>query len=443
MTKHQIQSMIQPRYSLGDITELSAFLDKMGALAFTSLPNGLFPAAVLGSDKSYTGYSNVWVRDNIHVAHAHYAVGRAATATRTVRALMQYFLKHRRRFTDIIEGKSDPSVPMNRPHIRFDGATMEEVNEKWPHAQNDALGYFLWLFCKLVNDDLVEPSLEDLEMLGLFARYFEAIRFWEDEDSGHWEEVRKVSAPSIGVVVAGLRELAELVSKPQRVGMLQGDDFSPELVNSLAQRGKEALDNILPAECVQPGPTKNRPCDSALLFLIYPLKVVESEMADTILARVAAKLQGEIGIRRYLGDSYWAPDYKTKLAPEKGSTDYSEDLSGRDQLLPAVGQEAQWCIFDPIVSCIYGARYHATGYEADLAKQTEYLNRSLGQITAEDCAQVPAFRCPELYYLERGRYVPNDHTPLLWTQANVMLSLKMMEESCRISVKLPPDFAVE
>ena len=428
----QIQSMIQPRHSLGDITEICAFLEKMGALAFTPLPNGLFPAAALGTELSYTGYSYAWVRDNIHIAYAHHAVGRTATATKTVRALMQYFLKHRRRFTDIIGGKSDPAVPMNRPHIRFDGATMEELDEKWPHAQNDALGYFLWLFCKLVNDDLVEPSLEDLEMLGLFARYFEAVQFWEDEDSGHWEEVRKVSASSMGVVIAGLLELKELVCQRQHAGILQGDDLSPELVDSLVQRGREALNKILPAECVQPDTTKNRPYDSALLFLIYPLKVVESEMADSILGLVRTQLQGEHGIRRYLGDSYWAPDYKTKLAPEKRLTDYSEDLSGRDQLLPAVGQEAQWCIFDPIVSCIYGTRFHTTGGEADFTKQTEYLNRSLGQIIAEDCAQAPAFKCPELYYLERGRYVPNDHAPLLWAQANVMLSLKMMEESCRL-----------
>jgi phosphorylase kinase alpha/beta subunit len=65
-----------------------------------------------------------------------------------------------------------------------------------------------------------------------------------------------------------------------------------------------------------------------------------------------------------------------------------------------------------------------------LAKQTEYLNRSLGQITAADQADVPAFRCPELYYLEAGRYAPNDHVPLLWTQANLMLAMKLMEDNC-------------
>jgi phosphorylase kinase alpha/beta subunit len=75
-------------------------------------------------------------------------------------------------------------------------------------------------------------------------------------------------------------------------------------------------------------------------------------------------------------------------------------------------------------------RFRATRLEGTLTKQTEYLNRSLGQITPEGCQQAPPFRCPELYYLEHGRYVPNDHVPLLWTQANLMLSLKLMEESC-------------
>ena len=37
--------------------------------------------------------------------------------------------------------------------------------------------------------------------------YFQAIRYWQDEDSGHWEERRKIEASSIGAVVAGLREL--------------------------------------------------------------------------------------------------------------------------------------------------------------------------------------------------------------------------------------------
>jgi hypothetical protein len=35
------------------------------------------------------------------------------------------------------------------------------------------------------------------------------------------------------------------------------------------------------------------------------------------------------------------------------------------------------------------------------------LNRSLGQIIGPDCLQ-GEFRCPEAYYLERGRYVTSE-----------------------------------
>lgn len=410
----------------------------MGTLTFSPLANGLFPAAALEGDKAYTGYSYIWVRDNIHIAHAHYAIGEATTAAKTARTLMRYFTKHQRRFVNIIDGKADPAIAMNRPHIRFDGETLEEVNEKWAHAQNDALGYFLWLFCKLVNEAKLKPEPEELETLGLFALYFRAIRFWEDEDSGHWEETRKISASSIGTVVAGLEELGKLLAHADYVCKSRGAAVARGDIEALKQRGAAALEAILPAECVQADPSKERRYDSALLFLIYPLAVVKGEMADRVLREVREHLQGHYGVRRYLGDSYWAPDYKNKLAPTERTADFSSDLAGRDRLLSGAGQEAQWCIFDPIVSCIYGMWFRATRQEDMLGMQVKYLNRALGQITSENCQQAQAFRCPELFYLERGEYVPNDHTPLLWTQANLMLSLKLMEENCSIAVEAAP-----
>ncbi len=141
-------------------------------------------------------------------------------------------------------------------------------------------------------------------------------------------------------------------------------------------------------------------------------------------------MQGEIGVRRYLGDSYWAPDYKQKLKPAERAADVSDDLSRRNRLLPAVGQEAQWCLFDPYIPCIFGLKFQSTRSPEHWAKQTEYLNRSPGQITAADRTDIPAFRCPELYYLESGRHVSNDHVPLLWTQANLILAIRLREENC-------------
>lgn len=128
------------------------------------------------------------------------------------------------------------------------------------------------------------------------------------------------------------------------------------MLEPLIERGMGSLGKILPSECTQPDPSKQRCYDAALLFLIYPLQIVEGQLADRIRADVIAHLQGQAGIRRYLGDSYWAPDYKKKIKPEERTADVSDDLSSRNLLLPAVGQEAQWCLFDPNISCIFGQK---------------------------------------------------------------------------------------
>ncbi len=86
------------------------------------------------------------------------------------------------------------------------------------------------------------------------------------------------------------------------------------------------------------------------------------------------------------------------------------------------GQEAQWCIFDPIMSAIYGDRYLRLGIASDIENQIAYFNRSLGQITS-------TLRCPEAYFIECCEYVPNDNVPLRWTQANLWLALKLMKST--------------
>lgn len=430
VASRRLARMIQPIYSATEIQQIRSFLERMGSLNFLALPNGLFPAAGFEDDKTKSGYSNVWVRDNIHIAHAHYVTGKTDIAVKTLSTLMQYFSKHQHRFTDIISGKADPSDPMNRPHIRFKGETLEEIKEKWAHAQNDALGYFLWMFCKLVNEGALPPSSANLATLDLFPQYFRKITYWQDEDSGHWEEVRKISASSIGAVLAGLIELEKMlggnkIAHPKAQSTLV-------IVKSLIGEGRQKLHSILPNECIQPDNAKRRAYDAALLFLIYPLQVVDDQQKlDEILAHTRENLQGEYGIRRYLGDSYWAPDYKTKLPEGERTVDFSDNLTARDRLLPAQGQEAQWTLFDPIISCIHATRFRGKVRNEDLARQTEYLNRSLGLLTSETNPNFLPYRCPELYYLQNGQYVANDHVPLLWTQANLMVSLHLMEESCK------------
>ena len=421
-------TLLKTTYDSDDVQSRFRFLTDQGTFDIPVLPTGLFSAAPVTAESEYTGYQNVWVRDNIHVAHSLSILGKMETAAASVIALTGYFRKHRRRFEAIINDPSLASDPMNRPHIRFNGETLEENPEKWSHAQNDALGYYLWFYCKLALQGHVTVLPQDLQLLALFPLYFNAVEYWRDEDSGHWEEARKISASSIGTAVAGLQELLRLLSAHAltEINTPQGS-VTVELLEKLIEKGRASLTAILPNECIQADPAKRRLYDAALLFLVYPLEIVTADTAIRIVDNVEAHLQGDYGIRRYLGDSFWCANYKELQDASVRTADFSSDVSGRDALLRP-GQEAQWCIFDPILSAIYGRRYADEGHKSWLDKQVYYFNRALNQITKPG-GVFPAYRCPELYYLEQGEYVPNDITPLLWTQANLSLAFDQMQKS--------------
>ncbi|MEM9163709.1 MAG: glycoside hydrolase family 15 protein [Cyanobacteria bacterium P01_F01_bin.4] len=424
---HAIRQLRSQHYSLESLTGIYQTLLNHKTFEFPRLETGLFSAsASTGAD--YTGYTSAWVRDNIHIAHAHYVVGEKAIAVKNIGALLEYFTQYRGRLETTLRTGHAPEAVMERPHIRFDGQTLQELDQTWAHAQNDALGYFVWFVCQLTLSGDLNLSADHCQLLALFALYFQAIRYWEDADSGHWEEARKIEASSIGAVVAGLTSLKHAIAQSRfdsRAFTFEDQTVTVELLEALISQGRAALDQILPAECIQP--SQVRQYDAALLFLMYPLAVVDGAMADQILENVITHLQGDYGIKRYLGDSFWAADYKTKLSPEKRTIDFSDDMSARDALLKD-GEEAQWCIFDPIVSVIFGLKYQATGDPTYLDQQTHYFNRALGQLTAEE-SPFGGLRCPELYYLEQGQYVPNDVTPLLWTQANLWMAFHHLAES--------------
>lgn len=409
------------RYSTDTLSRIEHAFAEKRTLEFSRLPSGLFAASPAGASIAGSGYSNVWVRDNVYVAYAHHVCGRTEVAAGVARALLTFFGRHRHRFEDIIADSRKAQTVSLRPHVRFDGDSLEEISsESWPHAQNDACGYFLWLYASLARDGHVALDESALAVLALFLRYLEAIRFWQDEDSGHWEETRKISASSIGTVIAGLEAVAALVRDRQLATAFGAGTV--EMIAGLIARGRSALDEILPHECAQRSPDQNRRYDAALVFLLFPLGVVEEPaMTELLLHDVDRFLTGECGIRRYLGDSYWAPDYEARTRIDDRTRDFStgNDMRDRDALLEHIGDEAQWCLFDPMLSAFYGARFAVGRSAADLDRQIRHFNRALSQIT-------PSWSCPELYYLRQGRHVENPHTPLQWTQANLMVALRAM-----------------
>lgn len=430
---HPMDGLIRDDYRVDDVRAITQHLIAHGTFQYPTLSSGLFSAALAQSqDLEYTGYQNVWVRDNIHIAHHFHVLGEHDRAVRAVAAITQFQHTQRGKLRDIIVGKADPQNVMLRPHIRFDGEKLAEVAETWAHAQNDAIGYWLWLASKLARGGHWQPTGDDIKLLSNFVQYLEAIRYWEDQDSGHWEEARKVEASSVGAATAGLIALRDyfltMASAQMPLGATKSFiDQTCRRAEGLIEKGQAALQAILPSECMQDDPAKRRRYDSALLFLIYPLQIVDGDMAETIVTDVVTHLLGPYGVRRYLGDSYWCADYKKLLDPASRTVDVSEDMSARDRLLQP-GGEAQWCIFDPIISVIHGLRYQQTGDAGHLELQVEHLNRSLRQLTGDGSA-FPPLRCPESYYRENGIWGPNDITPLLWTQANLRLALHFAEQS--------------
>ena len=372
--------------------------------------HGLFAASPSQAPNSVTGYQNVWIRDNVMVANSFRLRGELRPAIACMEGLTQFLANQAPRFREIIRDPSLRREANRRPHIRFTAQTLAELPEKWPHAQNDALGHALWFRFQLANSGALPLSPAEAEIFRLFPDYFAGIEYWRDADSGAWEEGRKINSSSVGAVVAGLEEM--------RMNGDSGTD--PEQLDELIAKGRERLNKTLPFEA-----PPERMVDAALLLLIHPLNVIRDPSAENaIINLVQARLKGEVGIKRYAGDSYFCQDYDEWFRPGEMSGDFSERLDFRDAHLRP-NCEAQWCIFDPLLSIIFGRRFLADRSRTDaFHQQIHYFNRSLAQISA-------AGACPELYFLKNGRYIPNAHTPLAWTQANQALALHLMEQSVR------------
>jgi phosphorylase kinase alpha/beta subunit len=173
--------------------------------------------------------------------------------------------------------------------------------------------------------------------------------------------------------------------------------------------------------------------DAALLFLVEPLHVLTDERAVVVVADIEQHLQRHIGIARYKGDTYWEPDFKQKMDVSERTWAAPGRTESRNITAAGIaysGKEAQWTLFDSLLSTYWGKQYMASGNPIHRQKQLSYLDRSLKQLHPTD----EGLRLPEAYYYEpdesyEWHWVPNDHMPLLWSQANLLTALKVFEET--------------
>ncbi len=381
-----------------------------GTLNIPRLPRGVHAASSGHASTSASGYQHAWVRDNMWVAYSLWYCGDASSALATVRSIEAFLQTQMPRMKAIIDKPGLKDDVQQRPHVRFDAEALSEVGN-WAHAQNDALAYAMWMRLRLTDNEALDST--ESELWDLLARYFGAIEYWSDLDSGAWEESRKVNASSVGAVLAALMALSDHRKAVGPFGELDDGDLERWI-----EHGRSALDKSLPFES-----PPVRKTDAALLFLIHPLAVVRDRRTeDLILSLVRARLKGHTGIRRYIGDSYFCQDYDEWFSPTERTGDFSRRLDVRDELLRA-GCEAQWCVFDPIVSTIYATRFRQDRNRKDLLDaQLHYFGRALTQLTPDN-------QCPELYYLKGDDWIPNEHTPLAWTQANMAVALHALKKN--------------
>lgn len=334
------------------------------------LNNGMYLAS------ASQDYHFVWLRDSfyevlpyLHIDNDYYE--------KTYHRILDYFKEYRWKIE--LHTKKKPVEDWEYIHIRFDAENIREIDMPWGHAQHDAIGAVLYgISLGVKNNRPIIRNNEDLEIIQLIVDYLECCEYWQDKDSGMWEENREVHSSSVGAVVASLQAL-----KQQGLAIVKD-----ELIN----KGWETINNLFPFE------SETKPVDLAQLSLIYPYGIYTGEKAEVVMKRVEQMLLRDRGVLRYQGDSY----YSTK-----------EHLGRHLPYIQYYGTEAEWTFGLPWLCICHTLMGNG-------AKAREYLNWT-ESIMLEDGS------LPELYYSNSERY--NVNTPLGWSNAMYIQAVDMVNSA--------------
>lgn len=287
------------------------------------LSNGAYTAS------TSKDYYFVWIRDVVYTV-LPFLNDSSDRYEKAYHALFNLFRSYEWKID--IHTTKKPKYLFEYIHSKY-STDLKEIPADWGHAQNDAIGAFLWGVGegvrngkKVIRDDV------DLRIVQKLVDYLECLQYWQAADNGMWEENMEIHASSIGACVAGLNAIKMLVNVDEE----------------LIKKGEETLRFLLPRE------SEMKSTDLALLSLIYPYRVVNRTIALKILENVTNDLERTYGCIRYKNDQY-----------------YNE------------GSEAEWCFGFPWLGLCYlelGMFNHAINY-------IEKTNR----ITPD------TFEVPELY----------------------------------------------
>lgn len=341
-----------------------AIQDHLAILRSLRTPSGLFLASPSGVS---TGYDKAWLRDNFYMSLAFERTGDWETVQKVWRAILDVLLKHEYKINWAVQHK--PHESWQYIHARYHPETFEEFWEDWGNKQNDAVGAVLFKLCDLeAQGHGILATDDDKRIVQKLVDYLNTIQYWNDPDSGMWEEAEELHASSIGACIAGLKAAAQLpyIRVPE----------------GATEKGRNALAYLLPRE------SKSKFADLALLSLIYPYNVVSPEMADIILESVEYHYARRKGVIRYKNDRYY---------------NKNEDN---------VSEEAEWTMGLAWLAIIHQRRGH-------IEKAKYYLEKARATLT-------PDGKIPELYYSNTEK--PNENVPLGWAESMFIVALTELGE---------------
>jgi len=467
--KHSVELLNQSTYTRSELQKLRAFLAPTTSIAVTHA--GIVKAAdrPLNSKDDPTHYDAVWMRDSLWVYLGLHS--QPSTQEQSTKILLRMFdyLSSPQQIERMKRVIAQPSLlqskdgQMKAVHIRFDANSPDfedvMINGKaqvWNHKQNDAVGLLLDLVLRAINTGEISTDQETdahLSALVYLVEYFRKIKFYQMEDAGPWEELERVNSSSIGLVTSALERLNTMLKDPssdfqtwaqalkgaaQRLGLSK--TLEPQTLEALVHKGYERVFKQIRAGGESPlypvGDPHFRKADAALLNLIYPAKLKRLSFEDKKhILKLIEPLIGEMGIRRYIGDSYQSGNFWMDSVSDKtGNSSSSESFAARGEKF-IKGSEAQW-FFDSWYSKTAGQLYRESGDVEFQKLQLKFFKRALNQITegtaehpvlAADGHPVMPMALPESYntIVEQGKrhFAPSPITPLNWAKASLLLAL--------------------
>ncbi|MFJ7975582.1 glycoside hydrolase family 15 protein [Peribacillus sp. JNUCC 23] len=238
------------------------------------LSNGAYTAS-LSQD-----YSFVWIRDIVYTV-LPFMQKPSERYEKAYHALFDLFKTYEWKID--IHRQKRPVYLFEYIHSRY-STDLKEIPVEWGHAQNDAIGAFLWgvgegfrLGQKVIRDE------KDLEIVQKLVDYLDCLQYWQAKDNGMWEENMELHTSSIGACIAGLHAVKMLVNVKEET----------------IKKGEETLRFLLPRE------SESKDTDLALLSLVYPYRILDRKTALKVVENVSNKLERKYGVIRYENDQYY------------------------------------------------------------------------------------------------------------------------------------------